>query len=165
MIEDDDDYGVSKTEIKRQMQQLQALGERICELSPAQWSTLPIREELYSALEESRRIKQHEAKRRHYQYIGKLMRNEDVTEVQLAVDLLDPSSEAYGRRLRQQEQWRQRLVSDDQSLQAFINEFENVNLQQLRTLIRNARKEVAAEKTGTAFKKLFQLIREITEQR
>ena len=161
--EDDDDF-VSKSELKREAQRFQDLGKTLTELPNNKWKELPISENLYNALVENARLKQNEAKRRHLQYIGKVMRNEDCEAIQDALDLLDPSSEAYGRRIRQQELWRTRLVSDPNGLNAFIEEHPTVDRQQLRNLVRNAQKEMSSEppKPGTSYKKLFQLIKEYT---
>lgn len=159
--QDEDDF-VSKSELKREAHRWQKLGERLSELNPGKWAELPVSENLLNALRENARLKQHEAKRRHLQYIGKLMRDEDVDAIQAKLDLLDPSSEAYGRRIRQQEMWRTRLVDDPQGLNDFIEEFPAVERQQLRNLVRNAQKEMSAEppKPGSGYKKLFQFIRE-----
>ena len=156
---------VSKSEMKREMERFQALGELLCGLAPNKWPTLPISDTLLAGLEESKRIGKHEAKRRHYQYIGKLMRTEDIDAIQEALDLMDPSSEAYGRKKRQQEQWRTRLINDGKALNEFIGLYPQVDRQQLRNLIRNAQKEMASEppKPGTGFKKLFQLIKSLTD--
>lgn len=162
---DDEDIAyelVSKTEMKREMDRLQELGKRLTELNPNQWQTLTIKEVLLDALVESKRLKNHEAKRRHLQYIGKLMRDEDEELIQHQVDLLDPSSEAYGRRVGQMEKWRERLAKDASAMNAFIEEYPQVDRQHLRNLVRNAAKEVNAEppKPGAGYKKLFQFIKE-----
>lgn len=160
--EDDDIEYVSKSELKREAHRFQQLGKQLAEMNPARWADLPLSETLLQALKESTRIKQHEAARRHLQYIGKVMRNEDVEAIQNALDLMDPSSEAYGRRIRQQEMWRTRLLDDPQGLNAFIEEFPHVDRQQLRNLVRNAGKEMSSEppKPGSSYKKLFQFIKE-----
>jgi len=162
--EDDDSDFVSKSELKREMERFQKFGETLCDMSPSQWGKLPISGVLMEALEESRRIKKHEARRRHFQYIGKLMRDEDIDALQEAVDLLDPSSEAYGRKIRQLEQWRTRLVADGKALNEFLSTYPECDRQQLRNLVRNAQKEMQSEppKPGTSYKKLFQLIKDIT---
>ena len=159
---DDDDDFVSKSELKREMQRYQDLGETLCNLPHARWPELPVSETLMAALEESRRIGKHEARRRHFQYIGKLMRNEDIESIQHAIDMLDPSSEAHGRYLRRCEQWRTRLIDDGKALAAFLNEYPDTDRQQLRNLVRNAQKEMNQEppKPGSSYKKLFQLVRE-----
>lgn len=153
---------VSKSEMKREMERLQELGKRLTELNPAQWQGLSISETLLAALAESKRLKNHEAKRRHLQYIGKLMRSEDEETIQYQVDLLDPSSEAFGRRTGQMEKWRERLIKDAKAMNAFIDEYPDVDRQHLRNLVRNASKEMAGDepKPGSGYKKLFQFIKE-----
>ncbi|MCH2041218.1 MAG: DUF615 domain-containing protein [Saccharospirillaceae bacterium] len=162
-FEDEIEYEiVSKTEMKREMDRLQELGKRLTELNANQWQTLTIKEVLRDALVESKRLKHNEARRRHLQYIGKLMRDEDVELVQQQVDLLDPSSEAFGRRVGQMERWRERLIKDDKAMNTFIDEYPHVDRQHLRNLVRNATKEMSSEppKPGSGYKKLFQFIKE-----
>ena len=153
---------VSKSEMKREMERLQQLGKRLTELNTGQWQTLTISDVLHAALVESKRLKNHEAKRRHMQYIGKLMRDENWELIQQQVDLLDPSSEASGRRIGQMEKWRERLIKDAKAMNAFIDEYPDVDRQHLRNLIRNASKEMSSEpaKPGSGYKKLFQFIKE-----
>ena len=105
--------------------------------------------------------------RRHMQYIGKLIRSEDIEAIQEALDLLDPSTEAYGRVTGQQEQWRTRLITDPTALNDFIEMFPQVDRQNLRTLIRNAEKEMSSEppKPGSNYKNLFKLIKEQYNQK
>lgn len=160
--QDDDFQEISKSELKREAHRHQALGKKLAELNPKKWRDLPISENLYNALVENNRLTQNEAKRRHLQYIGKVMRDENIEAIQAGLDLLDPSSEVYGRRIRQQEMWRSRLVADEAGLNAFIEEFPDVDRQQLRNLVRNAQKEMSTEppKPGTNYKKLFQFIKE-----
>jgi len=160
--EDDDIEYVSKSELKRDAERLKDLGEKLAELNPSKWSELPLSENLLAALKENQQIKQHEAKRRHRQYIGKLMREENVDAITEKLDLMDPSSEAHGRLMRQLEMWRTRLIEDSNGLNGFIEEFPQVDRQQLRNLLRNASKEMSSEppKPGSNYKKLFQFIKE-----
>lgn len=153
---------VSKSEMKRDMTALQKLGERVLALSKAKRAKVPLSETMLAAIREMDRIDKNEAKRRHLQYIGKVMRSEDEEGIRKALDLMDTSSEAYGRIQKQQEQWRTRLISDDKALNAFIEKFPDVDRQQLRQLVRNASKEMSTEppKPGTHYKKLFKCIKE-----
>ncbi|WP_221797551.1 ribosome biogenesis factor YjgA [Oceanobacter mangrovi] len=152
---------VSKSEMKREMERWQELGEKLTELPESQWATLPITETLLAALKESKRIKQFGARKRHLNYIGRVMRDEDVDAIREQLELRDPSSELYGRRQKQLEMWRNRLVEDSQGLNDFIEQFPQVDRQQLRNLVRNAQKEVSGEngKPGKAYKNLFQFIK------
>ena len=174
MTEHEDDFeeysGPSKSQVKRDMHALQDLGKKICELPKKQLATLPISETLKEAVAEWDRIKKNEAKRRHLQYVGKVMRSEDVEAIQAALDFLDPSSDVYNRILHQQEKWRDRLINEGNSaLQAFCDEFNVLDIQKLRQLIRNAAKEQKEKEANpdeqkssgkSAARKLFLFIKE-----
>ena len=157
---------VSKSEMKREAQRMVDLGKALTELNPNRWAKLPISDLLKHALEENVRLRSHEAKRRHLNYIGKLIWKEDIEAIKEGMDLIDPSSQIYGRNIKQQEMWRERLVNDPEGLNAFIEQFPNVDRQQLRNLTRNAQKEMHAESgdspygARTNYKKLFQFIKE-----
>jgi ribosome-associated protein len=177
MNDNDEEFeysGPSKSQVKREMHALQGLGEKICLLPKKQLIKLPLSDTMALAVEEWHRIKKHEAKRRHLQYIGRIMRSEDLEAVQEAMDMLNPSSEIYNRILHQQEKWRDRLINDgNDALKAFADEFDVIDMQNLRALIRNAVKEQkdreanpdAEKNTGkTASRKLFLGIKEHYKQ-
>ncbi len=139
----EDEYsGPSKSQVKREMHALQDLGRFICELPKKQLVNVPLSDTMLVAIAEWSRLKKNEAKRRHLQYVGKIMRTEDLEAVQLALDKMDPSSDAYNRILHQQERWRERLIEQgNDALNEFCEEFEVRDAQHLRQLIRNANKE------------------------
>lgn len=167
---DDFEYsGPSKSQVKREMHALQELGKRICELPKKQLKVLPISETMLAAVAEWDRLKQHEAKRRHLQYVGKVMRSEDLDAINLFLDKVDTSSDEYNRVLHLQEKWRDRLIMEgNDALQEFCEKFQVDEIQHLRQLIRNAVKEYkekqanpfAEPKTGkTDARKLFLFIK------
>ena len=141
---------------------MQKLGEELVTLRESDLEQLDLDEVLLDAVLEAKGMKARGALRRQKQYIGKLMRNEDIESIQHAIDMLDPSSEAHGRYLRRCEQWRTRLIDDGKALAAFLDEYPDTDRQQLRNLVRNAQKEMNQEppKPGSSYKKLFQLVRE-----
>ena len=65
---------VSRSQRKRESTALQGLGEKLAQLPPARQAALPLTPDLQDALTEFRRITNKEARRRHLQYIGRLMR-------------------------------------------------------------------------------------------
>lgn len=132
---------VSKSEMKREMHRWQALGERLLKLRPDQLATVPITERLALALEESKRVTQREARRRHMQLIGKLMRDNDVDAIRDAVDRLDPSTDTYKRGQQQAEAWRERLIRDERAESEWIDTYADTDRQPFRSLVRAARKE------------------------
>ncbi len=169
----DEDW-ISKSQVKKEMHDLQSLGERLCQLSTEKRKGLPVGELMQAAFEEYDRIKSKEARRRHIQYIGKLMRTEDIDLLQKSMDLLDPNSDLQGQLTNQAEQWRLRFLGDDSKNQitAFLTQHPNADAQLLRQLLRNANSEskklsnennlgldqlAAQTKSG---KKLFKLLRQ-----
>jgi len=165
-FDDDLTPEISKSQIKREMLALQALGKKLTELKPAQLEKMPIGECLMKAVKESYNIQQREAKRRHLHFIGKLMRAEDEEAIQYALDQFDSSSLRYAQELHLVEVWRERLINGDtESLTAFIEEKPEVNVQLLRQLIRNAQKDLSQEKNTGAAKKLFKFIRTLYDDK
>ena len=154
--------GPSKSQLKREMHQLQDLGRRMLDLSNDQLNTLPISETLRAAIEESRRIRQNEARRRHLQYIGKIIRQEDDPEgLTRAIAAFDAGSEEHTRRHHLAERWRDRMIEEgDPAIGEFLNYCTTADIQHLRNLARNARRDVQKEKNTGQPRKLFRYLRE-----
>ncbi|GHA91291.1 UPF0307 protein [Modicisalibacter luteus] len=142
------------------MQALQELGEKIIALSDAQRARLPLSEDMLAAVEETSRIRSHEGRRRHMQYVGKVMRREDITGIQAAFDEFEQEKLRRDNAFHRLEKWRDRLIDDDEALEPFIADHPNVDRQALRQLIRNARNERERDKPPTNARKLFKLIRD-----
>ncbi|MCK2150126.1 MULTISPECIES: ribosome biogenesis factor YjgA [Marinobacter] len=160
--DDEDEFGKSKSQLKREMHALQDLGKRMLDLSNDQLETLPISETLRSAIEESRRIRQNEAKRRHLQYVGKIIRQEDDPDaLKRAIDAFDAGSEEHTRRHHLAERWRDRMITEGDSVVGeFFNYCPSADMQHLRNLARNARKDVEKQKNTGQARKLFRYLRE-----
>lgn len=156
----DQDGRPSKTQRKQEMQALQELGEKIIALSAAQRARLPLSEDMLAAVEETSRIRSHEGRRRHMQYVGKVMRREDITGIQAAFDEFEQEKLRRDNAFHRLEKWRDRLIDDDEALEPFIADHPNVDRQALRQLIRNARNERERDKPPTNARKLFKLIRD-----
>ncbi|RRJ83714.1 ribosome biogenesis factor YjgA [Aestuariirhabdus litorea] len=163
-VEFDDEEYKSKTQVKNEMHALQDLGMRLLDLKADVMAALPISERLRKALEETRRIKSNNALKRHRQFIGKLMRDEDIEPLQKAVDRQDSSSAEYNRIFHQLERWRERLIGEgDEALQAYLQAYPSADIQYLRQLIRNSRKELELQKPPASSRKLFRYLREQSE--
>lgn len=165
--DNDDIIWVSKTEMKKDMHKLQQMGEQLLRVKASELASFPLNDEMFAAIEESKRIKSNEAMRRHLQYIGKLMRNLDTEAIQLCLDKLDPSSDYYQRIQNQAELWRYKLLTSTDALGQWIDQYPETDRQQLRTLIRSAQKEQSDDfssqdeiKAGKNTKKILQLVKE-----
>lgn len=133
-----DDELPSKSELKREMDQLQDYGLQLMALKPHELARLPLDGELLRAIEESRRIHAHEARRRHAQYVGKLMRDEESQRVIPALlELKNP------QRLRWLMDWQERLVecadlpAADALIDEIVHRYQDADRQKLRHLCRN----------------------------
>lgn len=161
---DTDDERPSKSALKRQAHEQQALGEALAALPESRLAALEMPEPLRDALREYQRTKSHEGRRRHRQLIGKLMRQADLAPLQEAVAEAQLGRAHDALALHQAEHWRVELVASDDALTRWTAEFPDTETQQLRTLIRNARKEAALppeQRHGRAWRELFQFIKPV----
>lgn len=131
----------SKSQRKREMTALQALGESLLHLSPAELARIDLPEPLREAIAEMRRIGSHEARRRQLQFIGKLMRQVDPEPLRAAID--DATGESAGAvaLMHRCERMRDALLADDSALAKVVADVSHADVQQLRALIRAARRE------------------------
>ena len=143
------------------MLELQALGAALAALSESRLKEMPLDQGLREALLEAKRITSHEAKRRQMQYIGRLMRGLDPAPIRSALAEAEGGSAQANARHRRLEAWRERLLGDDAALTAFAAEHPGADLQALRALIRNARKEAGEGRPPRAYRELFRVLREI----
>jgi ribosome-associated protein len=168
MAESFDDFSEekSKSQIKRELHALQALGERLTTLKPEMQDRLPLSDDMRRALEAAPKHKTHIARKRHIQYLGKLMRDQDVDAILAVVDQLDSSTREYNERFHALERWRDRLIGgSDDTLEEFVGHYPETDRQHLRGLIRHAQHEIAHNKPPTATRKVFKYIRELDERK
>ena len=167
-----------RTDLKKESDALQDLGEQLLGLRPKLLERLQLPEKLTDALAEHKRLTNFEAKRRQMQFIGKLMRKLEESQVEAAKAALE--EQRTGVSLEQThilvaEQWRDRLIDSDDHLGIWLDQFPATDVQQLRTLMRQVRKDEATAKQkaidaqargqilppakkGNAYRELFKLV-------
>jgi len=164
MYDDDFSGEKSKTQVKRELQALQDLGERLTTLKPELLTKLPLSDALRKALDDAPKHKAHIARKRHIQYIGKLMRTADVEAITTLIDQLDASTRQYNERFHALERWRDLLLTgSDDVLNNFVGQYPDADTQHLRQLLRQAQHEAAQSKPPAAARKMFKYIRELDE--
>ncbi|BDI07166.1 ribosome biogenesis factor YjgA [Sphaerotilus microaerophilus] len=158
----------SKTRRKQASHDLQELGEALMELPASRLAKLDLSDTLRDAIDELRRVRSHEGRRRHLQYIGKLMRHVDPEPLREAVAANRLPSAKETLALHEAERWRLQLVSDDGALTTWLREHPETDAQTLRSLIRAARKDRAEAQAAAAgseprksraWRELFQLVK------
>lgn len=166
----------SKTVLKAQSSELQALGEQLLELRADLLDGLHLPDRLLDALHELARLRNFEGRRRQSQYLGKLMRQLDDAQIEAIQAALQaqrqPSAQAT-MLLHAAEDWRERLLASDDAASAWIEQHPATDIQQLRALVRQARKDAPpaaeqrqaeargqAQRHGRAYRELYRLLHE-----
>ena len=151
----------SKTQRKKAMLDLQALGEELVDLSREQLAKFALPEILLDAILEAKRVTKHEARRRQGQYIGRLMRDVDTQNIRLQLDRIKGKSAQLTAYMHRLERWREQLIEDESALDNLATEHPGCDSQHLRRLIRIAREEREELKPPKAFRQLFQRLKEL----
>ncbi|MFJ3457720.1 ribosome biogenesis factor YjgA [Scandinavium goeteborgense] len=164
-IEDEDNeiIWVSKSEIKRDAEELKDLGAEIVELGKNALDKIPLDDDLRAAVELAQRIKK-EGRRRQMQLIGKMLRQRDVDPIRQALDKLKNRHNQQVALFHKLEHLRDRLVDEgDDVVVEVLNLWPDADRQQLRSLIRNAKKEKEGNKPPKSSRLIFQYLRELAE--
>lgn len=160
-IEEEEEF-ISKTQIKQEMLELQALGRKLVALPKAQRARLPLDDDMRDALILADKIKnKHEAAKRHMQYIGKTLREADLDGIYKELDVMANKHQQEAAKHTKLEELRDALIAgSNDDAEALLQENSNLVRQKLKQLIRQAKKEVNAEKPGKSYRDLFQYLKE-----
>lgn len=157
----------SKSQLKREMHELQELGAALATLSEARLAALALPERLLDALAEWQRTRSHEGRRRQLQYIGKLMRTVEPEPIRQALDAQHRGSAEETLRLHRLEGERLALLAEEPEGSAaatrWIAAHPGADVQRLRSLVRAARRDQAESpeaRSGRAYRELFQFLKE-----
>ena len=141
-----------------------AVAEVLAALSSDALKTIPLDEAIKTAIAETNRIKSFEAIRRHKQYLGKLMRSlddEELESIQKRLDAIQGVSKAETAKLHFLENYRDRLIANDDAFTKMIEQYPDMDIQNMRTLIRNARKEKEQNKPPKAYREIFRVLKDM----
>ena len=150
---------VSKSEIKRDAEDLKQLGEKLVNLTKANLTKVPLDDSLKDAIELAQRL-QKEARRRQLQYIGKLLRSIDAEPIREALEKIENKHNQQQAMLHKLEILRDELVTKgDAALTDLLNEHPSADRQHLRNLIRAAQKEKEQNKPSKAYREIYQILK------
>jgi ribosome-associated protein len=154
----------SKSQLKREMTALQKLGEELIAESRDRVKRVPMPEDVRDAILECQQIKDHEGRRRQTQYVGKKMRTlepHEIAAIQKTLDSWRGLSKADTAAMHALERHRDRLLKDDGALTELLAQHPELDVQHIRSLIRNGRKEQAENKPPKAYREIFQLLKQL----
>lgn len=150
---------VSKSEIKRDAEDLKQLGEKLVNLTKANLTKVPLDDSLKDAIGLAQRL-QKEARRRQLQYIGKLLRSIDAEPIREALEKIENKHNQQQAMLHKLEILRDELVTKgDAALTDLLNEHPSADRQHLRNLIRAAQKEKEQNKPSKAYREIYQILK------
>ena len=154
----------NKTQIKREIAEIQDIATRLIDLSEGSLKKMPIDAELTEAVALARRIRNtREGYRRQLQLVTKLLRNSDHEAVKRELEGLQRGGDTENAKFHALERWRERILTQgDEAIQAFIDEYPATERQKLRQLVRKAQKEQAEDKPPAAFRELFKYLRAVS---
>lgn len=154
----------SKSQLKREMTALQKLGAELIAEPRERVKRVPMPEDVRDAILECQTIKDHEGRRRQLQYVGKKMRTleeEEVAIIRKTIDSWKQPSRAETAAMHALERRRDKLLADDGALTELRAQYPELDVQQMRTLIRNARREQAEQKPPKAYRDIFQVLKQL----
>jgi ribosome-associated protein len=161
----DEQADISKSQRKRDLHQLKMLGTELLEFSDDALRQLNIPDTLLEALRTARRITSNSARKRQLQYIGKLLRDTDVTPLREAVEARKHQHATHTREFHQLEDLRDKLILEgDSAIADVLALFPHTDRQHLRKLVRQARREQETKQPPRAFRLLFRYLRELHEE-
>ncbi|RZT97717.1 ribosome biogenesis factor YjgA [Rivibacter subsaxonicus] len=160
----------SKSQLKRESHELQELGEALLELPANRVDDLDLSDRLREVIADAHRVKTHEGRRRQLQLLGKLMRGIDPQPIREAVASFRLGHARNALALHQVEVWRSDLIANDSAITRWIGQYPQSDVQQLRQLLRAARRDVQpdaapglAQRQQRAYRELFQWLRAVLE--
>ena len=152
----------SKTEIKKEMHQLQDFAQSLVEMSKHQRSLIPLSDDLKDAMIVADKIRnKHEALRRHIRHIAKILLETDLEPIHQAIDVMANKHQQATAKFTRLELLRDELIAKgNTAVENLLAEFEQMDRQKLKQLVRHATKEKKAEKLGKHYRNLFDYLKE-----
>jgi ribosome-associated protein len=149
----------SKTQLKKEADDVQTLGVEIAQLPKQKITSLSLPDDAKEAIIFYQHIKKNSAKRRQAQYIGKILRGLDLSQVNEELNVIKNISKLRIKLEHEAERWREKLITSPAALDEFINQYQP-DVSNLNQTISNARKESLAEKKSKNYRNLYRLILE-----
>lgn len=156
--DEDEDFGPSKSQKKRDSDLMQKLGGELARLPADQFARIDLPEDIRQAINDYQRMKSFGAMRRQMQLIGKLMRRLEASAVREAIDRATGESRAAVAAHHRAEKARDAMLEADAAVTAYVEKHSGIDVQRLRQLVRAARKERDSGKPPKSARELYRMI-------
>jgi ribosome-associated protein len=163
---DDEDYGPSRTQQRRDALAVLVLAQQLVDLQPSRLAKLTLPDDVRHEIDVTRRMTAHGAKKRQLAFLAKVMRRYDEADFASVRAELGENREKQRQEnaaMHRLEAMRDRLIAEDETaLPELINEHPQVDRQHLRSLVRQARIEKdTPNKPPKAYREIFQLLKDL----
>lgn len=155
-VENDEEW-ISKSQLKRDSKDLQKLGKKLAALSAEQLSRVPLNDKMIDAIELAHKLSHKRgALKRHFQFIGKILRSIDVEPIITAVERIEDADNSSKLLLKKLEYWRDRILAEgDIAINECCEQYTNMDRQKLRQLQRNYRQAPTDDKKARFARQIF----------
>ena len=161
MEQEIEELPISKSQIKRDLNELKLLGKQLVSLADKQLIYIPVSNKLREAIVAAKSMK-HIALSRQLKFIGSLMKDEDESLIRSALEKSKKPHKKEVKEFHELEQWRDQLLQGDQVLfNELADKFESFERQHVNQLIRNAKKEENLSKPPKSARLLFKYLSEL----
>lgn len=157
----DDEHYISKSQAKRDVEEMQKLGGKLVKLSHKTLQKFNLDERLLDAILLAQTIHSNSAGRRQIQLIGKLMRHADIEAIRLQYESYQNQAVEANAHFHKLETWRDRLlIEGDSAINELLKQYPELDRSRLRQLLRNAKKDSEQNKPPRSARELFQYLKE-----
>lgn len=166
MIKNSDEDDKSRSQVKREFQELKVLGIKLTALSKGQLKAMPMSDRTREALLAAKGMKRTALQRQYRHLISLISEEEDIDTIRAALaGNLQPHVDEVAA-VHDAEQWRDKLLSDDESrFEAFTERHRTCDRLRLRQLVRNAKKERELQKAPKSARLLYKYVKQLIDER
>lgn len=162
--EDVEYYAVrpNKTKIKKEINVLFAMGEVMAALTADQLASLELPENIHQALSEVSGMPPTGARKRLLKYIAGQLHKLDVEPFREKMALIQHTSVHSVREHHLVEKWRDQLINQgNEVLTELVNQYPSADLQHIRSLLRNIKKETQNSAPPRSTRLLYQYLKNL----
>ncbi len=152
----------NKTKIKKEIGALFEMGETMAKLSAAQLDSLELPENIQKAVSEVAHLPHTGARKRLLKFIAGQLHKLDVSPYQEKLARIQNKSAHSVRELHILEHWRDKLINEgNNALTELFDEQPSVDLQHIRQLLRNIKRETETGKPPKSSRLLYRYLKTV----
>lgn len=162
--EDEEDFGPTRTQQRRDALAVLAFAGQLCELPPSRVAKMNLPDVVMVEIANVRKITSNGARKRQLAYLAKIMRrhdDEDFADARAAMGENRERQRQETAAMHRLENQRDKLLADDDALGALIAQHPTIDRQHLRSLVRAARIEREQDKPNRAYREIFQILKDL----